>query len=369
MKKSIVKFSSVKFDRLNKEATLPAKFKRILDQLPLKKMVDGKTVALKMHLGGDLGYTTIHPLFVRILVSALKDAGGKVFITDIYHAGNDDFGIRGKENRGYSEDVLGVPFVPVAGPDDKNYYAKKIDFKTFKEVQIAGSIHDAEVLIDFSHVKGHGSCGYGGACKNLAMGCVTQATRRDIHGLEGWIKWDEEACDQCKTCIDECRYKANEFTDEGKYKLFFHHCTLCQHCVEVCPNNALAFPTKSFLDFQKGMAIATEEVLKTFDRKNIYYINVLLSVTMLCDCWGMSTPSLVPDIGIMASDDLVAIEKASLDMIKIEDLLPNSLPEGRELREGKHLFEKIWGKDPFVQISELEKRGLGSSDYEIEEVE
>ncbi len=224
------------------------------------------------------------------------------------------------------------------------------------------------MLIDFSHVKGHGTCGYGGACKNLAMGCVTQATRRDIHGLEGGINWDEKACDQCETCIDECRYEANKFTDEGIYELFFHHCTLCQHCVEVCPNNALTFSTKSFLDFQKGMAIATEEVLKNFSKENVFYINVLLNITMLCDCWGMSTPSLVPDIGILASDDLVAIEKASLDMIKSEELLPNSLPEGRELREGKHLFEKIWGKDPFVQITELEKKGLGSIDYEIKEV-
>ncbi|MBM3702646.1 MAG: hypothetical protein FJW63_06630 [Actinobacteria bacterium] len=83
----------------------------------------------------------------------------------------------------------------------------------------------------------------------------------------------------------------------------------------------------------------------------------------------MSTASLVPDIGIMASDDLVAIEKASLDAIKAENLLPDSLPEGRELREGKHLFEKIWGKDPYGQISELEKIGLGNRNYTIEEIE
>jgi len=103
-------------------------------------------------------------------------------------------------------------------------------------------------------------------------------------------------------------------------------------------------------------------------KRNVYYINVLLNITMLCDCWGMSTPSLVPDIGIMASEDMVAIEKASLDMIKVQDLLPNSLPTGRELREGKHLFEKIFGKDPYGQISKLENKGLGNSKYSIEEV-
>lgn len=372
MEKSVVKFASVKFTKLEPSATLPAKFQRMLESLPLEEIVGGKSVALKMHLGGNLGYTTIHPLFLAILLRALKDAGGDVFVTDLYHRNNDNFGVRGALNRGYSEEAIGAKLVPVAGIFDNYYYPKKVNFKSLKEIQVAGSIHDADILIDFSHVKGHGSCGYGGACKNIAMGCVTQKTRRDIHALEGGgIDWDEELCTHCETCINECRYKANKFNkDKGnKYELNPHDCTYCQHCVEVCPSGALTFSSKSFIDFQKGLAIATNEVLKTFDKGSVYYINVLLNITMLCDCWGMSTPSLVPDIGIMVSDDIVAIEKASLDVIKLENLLPNSIPEGRELREGNHIFEKIWGKNPYRQVVELKNLGLGNDDYIIEEVE
>ena len=186
-KKSTVKFVSVKFKKFEPGATLPGKFKRLLDSLLLKDMVKGKSVALKMHLGGNLGYTTIHPVFVKILVKALKDAGGDVFVTDLYHENNDNFGVRGAEKRGYIEDVIGCRILPVAGKDDKFYYSKKVDFKSLKEIQVAGNIHDADVLIDFSHVKGHGSCGFGGACKNIAMGCVTSETRREIHALEGGI--------------------------------------------------------------------------------------------------------------------------------------------------------------------------------------
>ncbi len=369
MEKSVVKFADMSFKKLEPSATLPAKFKRMLDSLPLKEMVEGRSVAVKMHLGGNLGYTTIHPVFVRILVKALKDAGGDVFVTDLYHRNNEDFGVRGAGNRGYVEEIIGCKIIPVAGADDEYFYSKKVDFKSLKKIQVAGTIHDAEVLIDFSHVKGHGACSYGGASKNIAMGCVTSETRREIHALEGGIEWNEELCDHCETCINECRYKANKFNDEGKYELFFHHCTYCQHCVEVCPNNALTFVGKHFLDFQEGLAIATNEVLKTFSKGSIYYINVLLNITMLCDCWGMSTASLVPDIGIMASSDIVAIEKASLDAIKVENLLPGSLMAGRELVEGKHLFEKIWGKDPYGQINALEKMNLGNSNYSIEEVD
>jgi len=98
---------------------------------------------------------------------------------------------------------------------------------------------------------------------------------------------------------------------------------------------------RNYLDFQEGLAIAAEEVLKTFFPENVLHINVLMNITMMCDCWGMSTQSLVPDIGILASNDIVAIEKASLDLIKADSVLPNSLPKGKTLVEGKHLFEKV----------------------------
>lgn len=368
MVRPIVRFASSGIERIDAGASLPSKFKRLLDTYDLQRLVGGKTVAIKMHLGANLGYTTIHPLFVSILVEKVKGAGGTPFITDVFNLSNDNLGVRGSKARGYTEEILGAPLIPVAGVFDKYHYPKKVNFKSLEEVQIAGNIHDADIMIDFSHFKGHGICSFGGAAKNIAMGCVTQKTRRDLHSLEGGIRWDKDRCDHCNTCIDECRFGANSFDDEGNYKIFFHDCTYCQHCVEVCPNDAITFEGRFYEDFQKGMAIAVEETIKTFESQSIFYINVLLDITMLCDCWGFSPPSLVPDIGILSSFDIVAIEKASLDMIKAERLLEGSLPPGRELSRGRHLFEKIWGKDPYTQIDILEDMGLGSSDYKIEEI-
>lgn len=91
---------------------------------------------------------------------------------------------------------------------------------------------------------------------------------------------------------------------------------------------------------------------------------MLIAITALCDCWGMTTPSLVPDIGIMASDDIVAIERASLDAIKMEDLIPAGVPAGMRLSGHDHLFEQLHGKNPFIQLQKLEKYGLGTQDYE-----
>lgn len=371
MKEPTVKFASVKFENLDPSKTLPAKFERLLSTLPLKKMFKGKMVALKMHLGGVIGYTTTHPLFIRILIREIKEAGAEVFITDLFLPKNQDFGVRNSKNRGYTEDILGAPIYPTTGVFDKYYYSKKVGYKTLKEIQVAGHIHDADALINFSHFKGHGVSSYGGAVKNLAMGCVTAKTRQDLHALHSGgsgIEWDEELCTHCSKCIGECRYKANKFNKEDKYEVSIHDCTYCLHCVEICPSKALSFAAKYYLDFQEGMAISTEEVLKTFNPENVYHINLLLNITLTCDCWGMSTPSLIPDVGILASNDIVAVEKASLDLIKSENILPNSLPEGRTLRNGNHLFERIWGKNPYMQIEQLVKRRMGNANYILESI-
>jgi len=372
VERPIVKFASVEFDKIDPDVTLPAKFVRLLNSVDFKKIVEGKLVALKMHMGRGLGYTTIHPLFVKLLIVKIKESGGDVFITDVGPTTQSGgFGGLTSRDRGYSEDVLGAPIFPVSGVFDKYYYSKKVDFKSLKEIQVAGNIHDAEVMIDFSHFKGHGVSSFGGALKNIAMGCVTSKTRGDMHGLHSGgsgIVWDENLCDHCNKCVDECRYKANFFDDGNKYEVILHDCTYCQHCIEICPNSALTLEAKNYLDFQEGMVIATEEVLKTFRRGMVYYINMLLNITFICDCWGMSAPSIVPDIGILASEDIVAIEKASLDLIKPDNFNPKSLPKGKELREGRHLFEQIWGKDPYAQVDIAERRGLGNSNYVIQEI-
>jgi uncharacterized Fe-S center protein len=355
-----VLFSPVTFDKYDSEVTLPAKFGRLIDRLGMAETVQGKWTVIKMHLGRRIGYSTIPPLFVKILVDKLQSYGARVYISDQE--------IANAKARGYSEDYLGVPIVPACGVTGKYFYEKRVDFKSFQNVDVAGNIYDAEVMIDLSHVKGHGACGYGGACKNIAMGCVTDRTRQQIHGLEGGLEWNEQLCSGCELCVNSCNHDANSFQD-GKYRVNFHHCTYCQHCVKVCPSGALTMDARRYEDFQQGMAICTDTVLKQFQPGHVFYINVLLQITALCDCWGLTTPALVPDLGIMAATDIVAIEQACLDAIRFENLIPSGIPQGMELGTSGHLFERLHGKNPFIQLQELEKRGLGNREYRLETVE
>ncbi|MDR0897510.1 MAG: DUF362 domain-containing protein [Oscillospiraceae bacterium] len=354
-----VLYAPMAYARYEATQTLPEKFARLLEKSGLGDKVKGKSVAIKMHVGDGVTYSTIPPVFVQKLVAFVQAHGGECFLTDHY------LYERHPEKRGYTEMNMGCPLLDDCGHLGKYYYVKDVDYRTFKHVDVAGLIHDADFLIDFSHVKGHGSCGFGGACKNIAMGCVTDRTRQEIHGLEGGLVWNRDKCVHCNKCLDACNHDANSFDDKGAYEVNYHHCTLCQHCVKICPTGAITLDSHDFADFQKGMAICTKTVVDTFAPGNVYYINVLTQITALCDCWGMTTPSLVPDIGIMASDDIVAIERASLDAIKMEDLIPVGIPKGMELRGEGHLFERLHGKNPYVQLEKLEEQGLGSQEYEL----
>jgi len=189
-----------------------------------------------------------------------------------------------------------------------------------------------------------------------------------VQPLEKDITWHAEKCTHCESCIEACRYDANKFNAKGEYQVFYHDCTFCMHCVAACPEHAITVDKKGFEKFQKGMALATEVVLGEFPPEAVFHINVLLQVTYLCDCWGFSTAALVPDVGIVASRDMVAVEKATLDMLDADEVLPNSLPKGRELEGEGHLFERIHHKDPFVQLRALERRGLGRQRYRLVEV-
>jgi len=236
-------------------------------------------------------------------------------------------------------------------------------------VEVGRPVLAAEALIDFAHVKGHGACGFGGASKNVSMGCVTQNTRRDLHALEGGIQWTAALCDTCRKCIENCPTGAMKFTDAGNLEIFFHHCKLCQHCSLVCPRGALQVEGGGYRAFQEGLARTTAQVLAHFPPPHRVFINVLLNISVYCDCWGMTTPSLVPDIGILAGTDIVAIEQATLDLVKNEDLITATLPPGMAPDGEGHLFQRLFGKDPHAVIEFMEALKLGGQRYELVEVE
>lgn len=363
---SQVLFASAHVDRLDRNATLPAKFRRLLERCDLETRFKGRRVAIKMHVGANIGFYTIHPLFVRILVEAVKKAGGKPFLTD------GAFSVDDAVARGYVPEVVGARVVGASGEHDRYVYTRSTAVEGLPTVELCGHIVDADALLVFSHGKGHGHTGFGGAIKNIAMGCVSYRTRGAIHALmSGHFNWQAERCTHCEQCVNSCPTGAARFNDKQELTISEHHCRFCMHCVRACPEEALTMdqPEEKFRHFQAGMAAVVKEVLSTFEPNRVFYVTVLMNITPLCDCWGFSTPPLVPDVGILASDDIVAIEQAALDLIRVENLIPGSVPDQLcPLGEEGHLFQRIHGKDPYEQVRQCARLCLGSTEYELEEI-
>ena len=358
--------------QLRAEETLPAKLDLIIDKLKLRDRVKDELVAIKMHLGGHIGYSTIHPVFVRKIVKAVKDGGGKPIVTDTSWAS-----LTAAE-RGYSTETLGCPVYPISGPQEKYFYTIQKEYKSIKEWKMGGFIHDATFLIDFAHVKGHPSCSYGGAIKNLALGGFIGETRAKMHDVVHFDPyWFPENCSNKKIMqkiIDSCPMQALVFDkkDPTQLHLHFEPCNQCFECLTVAPKGALQIAPETFASFQEACAISSGLVLSTFKPKKRAFINLINNVTPICDCFGFTGLSILPDIGIVGSDDIVAIEQASLDLLKPHKIMAENLPgEMRYLPKVKgHPFQKIHGvyKDPYIVVKELEKMGFGSRKYEIVDV-
>ncbi len=308
---SRILFVNAKLRKLAKEESLTFRFRKALEESKLGEIIqEGNTVAIKLHVG-DLaggGHRFIRPLFVRILVEYIKSLKATPFLTDTWGLKHVLAGLR----NGFNYATIGAPLIPSNGIKENFYYEVKLErYLRLSKIQVAGNIYDADVLVNLSHLKGHSSCGAGGAIKNIAMGCTSYGTRGEIHKLE-------------------------KLDNIGRA-------------------------------FQEGLADAVKAVLKNKLGK-VFHINFVMDIQPTCDCASWSDLPIVPDIGILLSEDIVAVEYASLRLIDEAPIMPGSIAEKVGIKEGDNKWFKIHRKDPYIQVEACEKLGLGTRSYELVEV-
>jgi uncharacterized Fe-S center protein len=354
------------------EETLPAKLDLILQKLNVRERVKGETVAIKMHTGNNIITSTIHPVFVRKVVKAVKEGGGKPFVTDL------NWDAAGAEERGYSSETLGCPVYPASGPEEKYFYTHQRDFKNIKEWKVAGLIQDASFLINFSHIKGHPSCGFGGAFKNIALGCMVGETRSAMHDTVHYDKyWFADKCpDEAarKKIIDSCPVGAlvTDRKDPRELHLHTEPCMQCGRCLKVAPAGSLKIDPVNFQAFQEACAISTAISLSTFSPGKATHISLATQMTPVCDCFGFTGMSILPDAGIFGSDDIVAIDQAVLDNVAKLKLIDENMTASlrKHLWPDGHPFTRMHGpmKDPYKVTEYGEALGLGSRKYELVDI-
>jgi uncharacterized Fe-S center protein len=368
---STVYYGSPRQAQLKAEETLPAKLDLIIEKLKIRARVKDELVAIKLHVGTNIGYSVVHPVFVRKIVQAVKDGGGRPFVCDVGPNTSD------ATERGYTSEVLGCPVYPTGGLSEEYFYTHKRAYKNMTEWKVAGMIQDATFLVNFAHAKGHPSCGYGGAFKNLALGCVVGPTRSAMHDSchydPYWFREKSSAPDDYKKIIASCPHKAitEDKESPGDLHLHIEPCNQCGRCLEVAAPGSWKIDPANFHAFQDACANSVDITLSTFEPRKHTHLVLATHITPVCDCFGFTSMPVLPDAGIFGSDDIVALDQAVLDKLGETRLIEENIPTSMEVstRQG-HPFQWLHGhlKDPYKVVEYGAALGLGSREYQLEDV-
>lgn len=316
-------------------------FERFLKTINVHDVVEENGVCpVKVHVGERGNYTYVNPLYVQKVCDHIQQAGGNPLLTDTTTLYN------GRRYRGDLHIELarehGFNFAPFIVGD--GLYGD--DFVDVNGCKIASLFTHISTMVCISHFKGHLNCGFGGAIKNLGMGCASKGGKLQMHS-HSKPSINQKKCTVCLRCVDYCIFHAVKRSAK-KVEIDPALCTGCGGCMSICPDRAIVFTwDAASQDLQKSIAQHAANSVQTVQA---FYINFLMNITPNCDCFHTNEPMITDDVGILASADPVALDQACYDIIKeaIDTLHPDVNAED--------------------QLAFAEEFGLGERSYEIKEI-
>jgi uncharacterized Fe-S center protein len=373
--KSNVFFSDLKVDA---KKTLFDKLDTLLDRTNLKgKIKERDLVAIKLHFGEKGNTAYVRPIFLKKVVDRIRECKGKPFLTDTntLYIGNRSEAVSHLTTayqHGFTESAVNAPVLIADGLRGNSAVKVKIDKPIFKTVSVAHAIHMADGLICVTHFKGHELSGFGGALKNIGMGCTSREGKLAQHSnISPQVK--KKVCKGCELCLSWCPQSAismvetNPGSPKGPHFAFIDskNCIGCGECILTCPAGAIQIQwNESIPLFQKKMVEHAYGVFQKKKEKTLF-LNFLTQISPACDCYGFSDTPVVRDIGILSSEDPVAIDQASVDLVNGEEGNRSSkLPKNWEKGEDK--FRALYPEvDWTIQLTYAEEIGLGTREYEL----
>lgn len=336
--------------------------------------MDGKFVAIKMHFGelGNLAF--LRPNYAKVVAELCKESGGKPFLTDCntLYVGSRKNALEHLDcaaENGFSVASAGCHVIiadGLRGTDEVEVPVKNGEY--IEKAKIGKAVMDADIVISLSHFKGHEATGFGGALKNIGMGCGSRAGKMDQH-KSGKPEITAKACVGCRRCGRECAFGAISYPD--KIAVIDHEkCTGCGRCLAVCAFDAIRNPndsTNELLD--RKMAEYAQAVCQ--DRPH-FHVSLVQDISPYCDCHGENDAPILPDIGMFASFDPVAMDQACVDACLAAEPLPNSML-GDHLLAGEHQHDHFSNTHPSTAgwaatLEQAEKIGLGTRQYELKKL-
>jgi len=332
-----------------------------------------KFVAIKIHFGEPGNLAFLRPNFAKVVVERIKSLGGMPFLTDCntLYVGRRNQGLNHLDaaaENGYSPLSTGCQNIiadGIRGGDDVDVPVNGGIY--FKTARIGRAIMDADIVISLNHFKGHEGTGFGGAIKNIGMGSASRAGKMELHN-DGKPIVDSSVCTGCKICARFCAHNAISF-NSGKASIDHAKCTGCGRCIGACSKDAIGTNWDSSAE---ALTCKVAEYAKAvLDGRPHFHINVVNNVSPYCDCHAESDAAVIPDIGIFASFDPVALDKACIDAVNAAPAIKTSI-----LGDCKHSHcDEAGNEDHFTnihpttdwrhQISHAEKIGLGNGKYEL----
>ena len=358
-------------------ADLRASFKRnllskvtsLLENLDLKGILSPRSLtAVKLHFGEKGNLAFIRPNFIRRIVDYIKECDAYPFLTDtntLYSGarGNSVSHLNTAVENGFAYSVVNAPVIIADGLLGGSYETVKIGQAIIKDAFVAKDIYNSDALISVAHFKGHEVSGFGGAIKNLGMGCAARKGKLQQHS-DLLPRVMGKKCIGCGDCASHCAQSAISVIKE-KAVIDPGKCVGCGECIIICPNGAIDVQWgKDTALFQKKMVEYAYAALKGKEKKAAF-LNFLLQISPACDCTPFNDAPIVRDLGVMASRDPVAIDQASVDMVNQQAGLDGScLNSHKEMGDDK--FRGVYPNiDWNIQLEYAEEIGLGKRYYEL----
>jgi len=356
--------------RAGERENLFDKIGRLLHCCGLKERIaPGDLTAVKMHFGEKGNHAFVRPVFIRRVVEEIKGRGAKPFLTDssTLYPGSRKEAVSGLANaveNGFAYAVVGAPLIMCDGLRGHTAVDVPIGGELLRTVSIGAEIVEADALVVVSHFKCHELTGFGGALKNLGMGCASRSGKLQQHSTVA-PEIAGERCNGCGICLGACAHGAIAVRG-GKSRISPEACVGCGRCISVCPQKAVQVRWDQ--DAPLVMKKMCEFALGAVQGKQgkTLCLNFITQVSPACDCYGHADAPIVNDIGICASTDPVALDQACADLVNAAPGNRNTaLKSGFE--PGGDKFRGVWPDiDWEIQLEHGEKIGLGTRNYALE---
>lgn len=329
-----------------------------------------KFVAIKIHFGeyGNVAY--VRPNYAAVIVDIIKKLGGKPFLTDsntLYSGSRDNAvdHIHTAMVNGFNPIATGCDVIIADGLRGKDERIVDIGGKYSPEPKIGAAIAEADIVISITHFKGHEMAGFGGTLKNLGMGSGSVAGKQDMHST-AQPKIELDNCIGCRICEKNCNHDAIHVVDR-KAVINYDNCVGCGQCVALCKSGgAVMSSTESGEILNYKIAEYTKAVL---NGKPNFHVSFIMNVSPECDCWGHNDAAIVPDLGIAASFDPIALDQACADIVNKAPTLQTANALAEKEHEHTHEHDKFHHLHPDTNwqagLRYGEEIGLGTRDYEL----